>query len=149
VPVAAPPEPAATEMKTASVTPEPAAPEIKTASAVPEPVAPVAPPAPPPVQARPAVTLAPDEVEQLMRRGRYLLGAGDIASARLILTRLANGGEAEAALLLAGTYDAAELAKARFVGAVPDAAKARAWYERAAEQGSQEARRRLQQSALR
>jgi hypothetical protein len=117
---------------------------VNVASASPEPIAPPTSFAPP---ARPAVSLARDEVEQLMKRGRYLLAAGDIASARLILTRLANSGEAEAALLLAGTYDAAELAKARIVGAVPDAAKARSWYEKAAEQGSQEARRRLQSAS--
>lgn len=125
---------------------------INVASASPaETVAPAAAsaPPPPPPPARPAVSLARDEVETLMRRGRYLLAAGDIASARLILTHLADSGEADAAFLLAGTYDAAELAKAHFVGAVPDAAKARAWYARAAEQGSQEASRRLQQSALR
>ena len=45
-----------------------------------------------------------------MKRGRSLLAAGDIPSARLILTRLADNGEAEASLLLAGTFDPAELA---------------------------------------
>jgi len=103
----------------------------------------------PPAPVQPTTPLARNEVAMLMKRGRDLLAAGDIASARLILARLATNGEAAAALLLAGTYDAAELAKARFVGAVPDAAKARAWYERAAAQGSPEAKRRLQQSALR
>jgi TPR repeat protein len=122
-------------------------PPVVTAAAPAAPTMPQA--AAPPAPARPSVPLARDEVATLMKRGQDLLAAGDIASARLILARLAASGEADAALLLAGTYDAAELAKARFVGAVPDAVKARAWYERAAEQGSQEARRRLQQSALR
>ena len=120
---------------------------VVTAAAPPAPAFPEA--AVPPAPAQPTAPLARDEITMLMKRGRDLLAAGDIASARLILARLAATGEAEAALLLAATYDAAELAKARFVGAVPDAVKARAWYERAAAQGSPEARRRLQQSALR
>jgi TPR repeat protein len=85
----------------------------------------------------------------LMKRGRSLLTAGDIPSARLILTRLADGGEAEASLLLAGTFDPAELARLHVIGAEPDVAQARAWYAKAAEQGSPEGSRRLQQLALR
>jgi TPR repeat protein len=84
-----------------------------------------------------------------MKRGRDLIAAGDVASARLILTRLSDSGSAEASLLLARTYDPAELAKSRLLGAVADVAKARSWYLRAAEQGSPEASRRIQQSAAR
>ena len=79
----------------------------------------------------------------LMKRGRNLLAAGDVASARLILTRLSDAGIAEASLLLARTYDPTELTKSRILGAVPDAAKARIWYLRAADQGSPEASRRI------
>jgi hypothetical protein len=137
-PVAAAPVAAMTAATTvAALTPAAASPDPVTAPITPAPAAPRSAP------------LARDEVAMLMKRGRDLLAAGDIASARLILTRLADSGEADAALLLGGTYDAAELTGARFVGAVPDSAKARAWYERAAELGSQEARQRLQQSALR
>ena len=78
-----------------------------------------------------------------------MLTAGDVASARLILTRLSDAGNAEASLLLARTYDPVELARSRLVGAVPDLAKARTWYLKAAEQGSAEAGRRIQQSAAR
>lgn len=92
---------------------------------------------------RPTVPLPRDEVDALMKRGRDLLAAGDVASARLILTRLSDAGIADASLLLARTYDPAELTKSRLLGAVPDAAKARAWYLRAAEQGSPEASRRI------
>ena len=84
-----------------------------------------------------------------MKRGRSLLAAGDIPSARLILTRLADNGEAEASLLLAGTFDPAELARLHVIGAEPDVAQARAWYAKAAEQGSPKGSRRLQQMASR
>ncbi|GLH77560.1 hypothetical protein SSBR45G_24680 [Bradyrhizobium sp. SSBR45G] len=92
---------------------------------------------------RPTVPLPREEVDSLMKRGRDLLAAGDVASARLILTRLSDAGVADASLLLARTYDPTELTKSRLLGAIPDAAKARAWYLRAAEQGSPEASRRI------
>lgn len=107
---------------------------------------------PPPAavpEARAAVSLTRDEIAALLKRGRDLIAAGDIASARLMLTHLAEAGDAEASFILAGTFDAAVLANLRVVGVQPDPAKARAWYARAAEQGSLEARQRLQQSALR
>ena len=107
------------------------------------------PPAPQAAPQRPTVPLPRDEVDTLMKRGRDLLTAGDVASARLILTRLSDAGNAEASLLLARTYDPVELARSRLVGAVPDLAKARTWYLKAAEQGSAEASRRIQQSAAR
>ncbi|WP_315781753.1 MULTISPECIES: sel1 repeat family protein [unclassified Bradyrhizobium] len=101
------------------------------------------PPMLPAAPSRPTVSLPRDEVDGLMKRGRDLLAAGDVASARLILTRLSDAGIADASLLLARTYDPVELTKSRLLGAVPDAAKARAWYLRAAEQGSPEASRRI------
>lgn len=107
---------------------------------------PAAPPAAPVAISRPTVPLPQEEVTSLMRRGRDLLAAGDVASARLILTRLSDAGVADASLLLARTYDPTELTKSRLLGAVPDAAKARAWYLRAAEQGSPEASRRISAS---
>ncbi|CAL79057.1 conserved hypothetical protein [Bradyrhizobium sp. ORS 278] len=101
-------------------------------------------PSPPPVAtSRPTIPLPRDEVDSLMKRGRDLLAAGDVASARLILTRLSDAGIADASLLLARTYDPNELTKSRLLGAVPDAARARTWYLRAAEQGSPEANRRI------
>jgi hypothetical protein len=114
-----------------------AQPDIKTPpiAAVPEP--------------RTVVTLTPDEIASLLKRGQDLIAAGDIASGRLMLTHLAEAGDAEASFILAGTFDAAVLAKMRVVGVQPDPAKARAWYARAAEQGSLEAKQRLAQSAPR
>jgi|SRR3984885_7567501 hypothetical protein len=96
-----------------------------------------------------AVSLTRDEIASLLKRGKDLIAAGDIASARLILTHLAEAGDAEASFILAGTYDAAVSANLRVVGVQPDPAKANAWYARAAKQGSSEAARRLAQSAPR
>jgi hypothetical protein len=116
---------------------EPAPPDAKTppAAALPEPRAPI--------------SLSRDEIASLLKRGQDLIAAGDIASGRLMLAHLAEAGDAEASFMLAGTFDPAVLANLRVVGVQPDPAKARAWYERAAEQGSIEAKQRLRQSALR
>jgi hypothetical protein len=92
---------------------------------------------------RPSPSLSRDEAAALLKRGQDLIAAGDIATARLILAHVAEAGVAEASLAMAGTYDGAVLANVRVVGVRPDPAKARAWYERAAEQGSWEAKRRL------
>jgi hypothetical protein len=105
--------------------------------------------APPPEERRVVPPMSHDEMNSLLKRGRALIAAGDIASARLILTRLAETGSVDACLALAGTFDAVELANLHVVGVLPDAAKARAWYLKAAEQGSSEAKRRLQQSSAR
>jgi len=114
---------------------------------------PAALPPPPPAAAVPETRttdpLSGEEVASLRKRGQDLISVGDIASARLILTRLAEAGDAQAAFLLGGTFDPAVLASLHVVGIRPDPAKARAWYAKAAEQGSMEARRRLQQSSLR
>jgi TPR repeat protein len=100
-------------------------------------------------ESRATVTLAPDEIASMLKRGRELISAGDIPSGRLLLTHVAEAGNAEAAFLLAGTYDAALLAKLRVVGVQPDPAKAEAWYAKAAEEGSIEAKQHLRQSARR
>jgi TPR repeat protein len=88
--------------------------------------------------------LPPDEIASLLKRGRDLIAAGDIASARLMLTLVAEAGNSEACFILAGTFDATVLANLRAVCVQGDPAKARAWYARAAELGSQEAKQRLQ-----
>ena len=98
---------------------------------------------------QPSISLTRNEIASLLRRGQDLIAAGDFASARLILTHLAEAGNAEASFMLAGTLDPAVLATRRIVGVQADAERARIWYARAAEQGSSEARRRLDQPALR
>jgi len=102
---------------------------------------------PPPA---PAPTLRPldrDDVALLLKRSDDLMAQGDIASARLMLARAAEAGEARAALALGATYDANVLRRLGVIGVAGDAAKARTWYEKAAEYGSGEAARRLEQFA--
>jgi hypothetical protein len=95
-------------------------------------------PPPEPVRALDAETLA-----GLMTRARSLIGIGDITSARLLLERAANAGDATAALLLAQTYDPAVLGTSDARSVIADASVARDWYQRAASLGSAEARQRL------
>jgi hypothetical protein len=91
--------------------------------------------------------LKPEEIESLLKRGQDLIATGDISGGRLLLKRAAEAGDSRASLALAGTFDAAVLATLGVLGVSPDAANARAWYTRAAEQGSPEAARRLKQLA--
>jgi hypothetical protein len=102
------------------------------------PAAPAAPAAPPPAR-----RLDADEVAALLKRARGLLAIGDIASARLLLERAADAQEADAALMLARTYDPEVLGKSDARSVTPDPEKARNWYRKAAELGSQHAQQRL------
>lgn len=92
-------------------------------------------------------TLDSDEIAMLITRGEELIAQGDIAGARLMLARAAEAGDARSALALGATYDADVLRKLGVLGVAADAAKARAWYAKAAEFGSGEATRRLEQIA--
>jgi len=123
-------EPDRPEMATPATSPVPAPLAAPTATVAPEP--------------RPSPSLSPDEITSLLKRGRDLIALGDIASARLVLTHVAEAGDAEASLMLAGTYDPAVLASLRAIGVQGDPAKARAWYAKAAGLGSLEASQRLQ-----
>lgn len=90
-------------------------------------------------------TIGRDEIDRLLKRGQALLKDGDIAAARLVLRRAAEAGDANAMLMLAGSYDRVELMKLKVFGVAPDHAQAKAWYTKAVELGSAEAVRRLQQ----
>jgi TPR repeat protein len=99
-----------------------------------------------PAPARPAARrIDPDELAALLKRAKGLLAVGDITAARLLLERAADAQEAEAALMLAGTYDPEVLGVQDMRSITPDPAMARAWYQKAAQLGSQDARRRLTQ----
>jgi hypothetical protein len=78
----------------------------------------------------------PQLAEALMGRGRDLLRNGDIALAQLAFRRLAEAGNAEAALALATTFDPRYLAEHKLVGVVGDEEEARTWYRRARELGT-------------
>ena len=137
VPVAKPDQPSRDEIALAYQT------AIKSQIVIQE--APSAAPAPP---VAPAATssirhLDPDELAALLKRARGLLAIGDIASARLLLERAADAQEADAALMLARTYDPDVLGTSDARSVTPDPAKARIWYQKAAELGSPHAQQRL------
>jgi len=87
-----------------------------------------------------AQQIDPQQAAILMKHGRDALASGDIAAARLVFRRLADGGNAEAALGLAATYDPRYLASQNVIGVTGDEAQARVWYQRAMELGSIEAK---------
>jgi hypothetical protein len=99
-------------------------------------------PAPPSIR-----TLDREEIALLIKRSEDLIVQGDIAAARLMLTRAAEAGDARAALALGSTYDSGVLRKLGVLGVAADATRAREWYAKAAELGSGEATRRLEQFA--
>jgi hypothetical protein len=116
--------------------------------------APLAALAPVPVTVPPAPSAAPspqarqidaEEMSNLMQRAKSFLASGDLMSARLLLERAADSQEADAALLLAQTYDPDVLGTSDVRNTTPEPAKARAWYQKAAQLGSADAQRRLAQ----
>jgi hypothetical protein len=84
------------------------------------------------------------ELDELLARGKALKATGDIGGARLVFQRAAEAGNAQAAFMLAETYDPTVLKNLREVGLAPDVKVARMWYGKAKELGSEEARDRLQ-----
>ena len=99
---------------------------------------------PPPASLR---ALDREEIAMLVKRSEDLIAQGDIAAARLMLTRAAEGGDARAALALGSTYELGVLRKLGVLGVAADVRQAREWYAKAAEFGSGEAKRRLEQFA--
>jgi TPR repeat protein len=152
--------PAAPAQPTERTASAPPAPQVVAApSANPEPAQPAVandpPQAPAPQQAAPlqvtppqqdehaALRLDDAEIAVLIERGKDFLKNGDFASARLLLRRAADGGSADAAMALATTFDPVVLARLGAIGAAPDIAKAREWYQRAVDLGSTAASQQL------
>ncbi|NOJ39384.1 sel1 repeat family protein [Bradyrhizobium australiense] len=129
--------------------PEPVAREAAREASPATPVAAVAPavrePVPVAREVAPARRIDPDELAALLNRAKSLLAIGDITSARLLLERAADAQEVEAALMLAGTYDPQVLGSQDLRSVTPDPAQAKLWYQKAAQLGSADARRRLGQ----
>jgi hypothetical protein len=90
-------------------------------------------------------TLDAETLAALRTRARSLLALGDIAAARLLLERAANGQDATAAFLLAQTYDPSVLGVRDARSTTPDPVMARDWYRTAAGLGSADAQKRLTQ----
>ena len=82
------------------------------------------------------------ETEKLVARASVLRGQGDIGSARIVLERAAERGNAQANFALAETYDPLILAKWGTFGTRGDAMKARELYTRAEAGGNKEAKQR-------
>lgn len=76
---------------------------------------------------------------RLMKKGHEHIEDGNVSTARLFYERAAEAGLAEAAIALAATFDAAELARLKVRDIKPDDKQARRWYERARELGATEA----------
>lgn len=85
----------------------------------------------------------PEVIAGLMARANALLRRGDIGSARIVLERAAEAGNAEASFRLAETYDPVVLSKWGTFGTRGDAMKALDLYARARAGGIMEAKERL------
>ncbi len=89
------------------------------------------------------------DAKLLFDRGKQFLEAGDLVAARILFLRVANAGDAAAAVAMGATYDPIVLADHRVRGVAADLDRARSWYERAKEMGSPEGLRRLELLAKR
>ncbi len=85
----------------------------------------------------------PEATAGLVARANVLLGRGDIGSARIVLERAAEAGNAEARFKLAETYDPFILSKWGTYGTRGDAMKAIDLYAKAQAGGIKEAKERL------
>jgi len=122
-----------------------AAPAVAPATLNPEPAQPTtaAELTPPQQDEHPTLRIDDAELAILVKRGKDFLDNGDLASARLLLRRAADGGSAEGAFALATTFDPVVLQRLGAIGTKPDLAKAREWYQRAVDLGSSAASQQL------
>lgn len=88
--------------------------------------------------------LDPTEIAALLERGHQFITKGDLAAARALFERAAEGKDPQAAFALAETYDPDALRRWGELGFASDIAMARTWYGRAKDLGSEEAAHRLQ-----
>ena len=135
--VAAPPAPAPVVAPMAALPPP-----VIEAPTAPAPVpAPVYAPAPAPTASLPALSEA--DMRRLNGKAAQAIRDGDILGARLTLERTVEGGDANALLALAETYDPKALIRMNAKGVKGDAAHARKLYTQALARGVTEARGRL------
>jgi hypothetical protein len=83
------------------------------------------------------------DMTRLVARASVLLGQGDIGSARIVLERAAESGNAQASFMLAETYDPLILSQWGTYGTRGDATKARSLYAKAEAGGIKEAKQRF------
>ena len=108
--------------------PEPSPARTTSPQAASRPLAP-APAIAPHTNAPVAPVLSPAEVDGLLKHGKELFAAGDIAGARSLFLRAAAGNDPSALTALAQTYDPQVLGTMRVRGVKSDPARARAYYE--------------------
>jgi hypothetical protein len=78
----------------------------------------------------PVRMLGPQEIALLVEQGEQLVTAGDLATARSVLQRAAEAGDANAAAALAAIYDPSVLKKLGVVGKTPMSRKPEAGIKR-------------------
>jgi TPR repeat protein len=91
-----------------------------------------------------------NEIVHMIERARASIAVGDILSARIVLRRAYERGDAQAALELGGTYDPLILRRLKITvkDSFTDAAQAHDWYVKAAELGSVDAIYRIKELEL-
>jgi hypothetical protein len=94
-------------------------------------------------QGTPALPPQTEETKERMNRAVVMIRQGDIAGARVLLSRLARSGDSFAAFALAQTYDPTMLKKWGVLGIKADADQAQKFYQQALEGGIDAARGRL------
>jgi hypothetical protein len=102
-------------------------PKLENSPQVPQPAAPISSP--------PTVSFPDrDEIVRMIERARALIAVGDILSARIVLRRAYERGDARAALELGGTYDPLILRRLKVTvrDSFADAVQAHDWYVKAA-----------------
>jgi hypothetical protein len=137
------PPPVQTALQTGTPLAPAAAPVADDGDRFAHPAALAAPQAAAPQTAARTLPLSTDEIAMLVKRGKEHLMNGDISSARLLLRRAAEAGNAEAALALGSTFDPTVIARLGAIGVATDSAKAREWYQKAAQLGSSLAAQQL------
>jgi hypothetical protein len=98
---------------------------------------------PPKIVAPPMLPHERERALKLSKEGDKQMAQGNIGAARLVYELAADAGLAQAAMALAATYDAAELARLNARGIQPNAEEAKRWYERARQLGAEDAEQRL------
>jgi TPR repeat protein len=90
-----------------------------------------------------SLTIPIDEARRLCAQGLVAFAKGDIATARALLRRAAEGGDARALMALGDTYDPTTLTRLGAAGLKGDEVTARSYYSRALAAGVGGARERI------
>ena len=89
--------------------------------------------------------LSDEQMNELLVQGKALFASGDVAAARLLFERAAEGGHGPSAFAMAETFEIERLKTMAVQGIAGDPARARHWYQRAHALGNTQAGERLAQ----